>query len=153
MSSFGINSEVRQQTLTFSCDESVWQALNGQLLMRGQGQRLPAGDFVPIKLAEVHAWQDPKGWVFSTYSERKKLLPQVKGAVAQLTRQLNQVSSLLSQQKQLLEGVKGQLGAAQLETSLQELSSLLTANTFSQRVRNLMAQANASRNQTQSLLK
>lgn len=153
MSSFGINAEVHQQKLAFSCDESVWQGLNGQLMMRGQGQRLPAGDFVPIKLAEVHAWQDPKGWLFSTHSERQKLLPQIKGVIAQLTRQLNQVSSLLSQQKQLLEGVKGQLGAAQLESNLLELNNLLTGNTFSQRIRNLMAQANASRNQTQSLLK
>ncbi|USD36254.1 hypothetical protein [Ferrimonas sp. SCSIO 43195] len=148
----GIELSVEQGVARLSVPSALWTSLQGQVAMRGQGQRLPAGELRPIRLLERFHWQDPRGWRFTSVDEMKQSLPKIQGVVAKLARQLTMTQGVQAQMQQTLNSADGGLMEHEVDSQLQRLQVLLNPGGFHQRMKSLMAQANASRNQTQSLL-
>ncbi|WP_417347610.1 hypothetical protein [Ferrimonas sp.] len=152
LSQCGVEASIVEGQLQFALPEVLWQRLDGHWWMRGQGQRLPAGELRGIKLVELHHWQDPRGWIFTDLQGIRESLPRVQGVVAKLARMLKQMRSALELASERLLGENGGLQLQELPQQLDALSLLLKPQGFGQRMQNLMAQANTSRNQTQALL-
>ncbi|WP_028108960.1 hypothetical protein [Ferrimonas futtsuensis] len=152
LSQCGIEASSVEGQLQFALPDVLWQRLDGHWWMRGQGQRLPAGELRGIKLVELHHWQDPRGWILNDLQGIKDSLPRVQGVVAKLARLLKQMRHALELASERLLGERGGLQLQELSEQLDSLSQLLQPQGFGRRMQNLMAQANTSRNQTQALL-
>lgn len=152
VSQCGIEVSMVEGQVQFALPEVLWQRLDGHWWMRGQGQRLPAGELRGIKLIEVHHWQDPRGWILNDLQGIKDSLPRVQAVVAKLARMLKQMRSVLELATERLLGERGGLQLQELPGQLEALTQLLQPQGFGRRMQNLMAQANTSRNQTQALL-
>ncbi|TKB47802.1 hypothetical protein FCL40_15120 [Ferrimonas sediminicola] len=138
--------------LQFAVPDVLWQKLDGHWWMRGQGQRLPAGELRGIKLLECHHWQDPRGWGLNDIDNLRQSLPKVQGVVAKLARMLKRMRSQLELASVGVLSGEGGLAAEEIPAQLDALGRLLAPQGFHRRLTSLMAQANTSRNQTQSLL-
>ncbi|PKH57274.1 hypothetical protein CXF83_02870 [Shewanella sp. Choline-02u-19] len=137
----------------FKSNKQQWQQIQSGLLMTGQGQRLPAGDARTIKVSEELSWQDPREWRFNSPQELKQTVAKisktrhkVEGQLQELNHSQRHIQQQLHQANRQKDTLKG------LDSTLNQVKSLMQPAPFSLQVTSLMAQANFSRAQVSSLL-
>ncbi|ACJ31731.1 Conserved hypothetical protein [Shewanella piezotolerans WP3] len=137
----------------FQGSKSQWQQAQAGLLMTGQGQRLPAGEARSIKVNEELNWQDPREWRFGSNEELKQAIAKIAKSLHKVELQLQELAESKQKIQQQLQRINSQKPtAADLDTTMNKLTSLMQPSPFNLQVTSLMAQANITRTQVSALL-
>lgn len=146
-------SRTHEGRLIFKSSKQQWQQVQAGLLMIGQGQRLPAGDVRTIKVSEELSWQDPREWRFNSPTDLKQSIAKIAKTRHKVESQLQELSSSKQQLQQQLHRANQRKDATlELDSTLNQVASLMQSTPFSLQVTSLMAQANLSRPQVSALL-
>ncbi|OXS02718.1 hypothetical protein [Shewanella algae] len=137
---FGISLNVENQEAVFECDDQLWQQLQGNISLSGQGMRLPAGEMHNIKLEELLDWRDPREWRFDS----PEMLRQSRAKLERSQRRIEHWrQDWLTQKQQVTSNLSQQLG----ELSLPQVDAC-----FGSQLQALLAQANIGRGHAEELL-
>lgn len=137
----GISLNVENQQAVFECDDQLWQQLQGNLSLSGQGMRLPAGEMHNIRLEELLDWRDPREWRFDS----PEMLRQTRAKLERTARRIEHWrQDWQAQKQQVTSNLLQQLG----EISLPPVDAC-----FGSQLEALLAQANIGRGHAEDLLK
>lgn len=137
----GISLNVENREAVFECDDQLWQQLQGNLGLSGQGMRLPAGEMHNIRLEELLDWRDPREWRFDS----PEMLRQTRAKLERTARRIEHWrQDWQAQKQQVTSNLSQQLG----EISLPPVDAC-----FGSQLEALLAQANIGRGHAEDLLK
>ena len=74
LASLGIRAQAHQGKLQFSINEAQWQALQGGLMVRGEGRRFPTGQHVPVRVEPIQNVAPPESWRFEELADVRTTL-------------------------------------------------------------------------------
>lgn len=132
----------------FSCPISMWENIKDNIMLQGQGFRLPAGSRFNVKTDEILNWQDPKEWNFD--NDADCYLSKVK-----ITKSLHKIESQLKdsedERKTLLDLLRLQ-EPLHSNKKIDTLPKSFLYQDGAMKQEAVLAQANIVREQTEQLL-